>query len=302
MLQANELIEGMANDMGMLQSHLLPIIRTAPLRYKVFYIKKKSGALREVAQPAREVKSIQYWIMQKLEGKIPVHGAATAYCSGSSIKKNALAHVNSHYLLKLDFRNFFPSILAEDIERHLEVSCPDEFDSSARKLISRVCCWAPKRTRPLRLCIGAPSSPMLSNSIMHAFDAQISALAERDSVTYTRYADDLTLSSKRAGVLAKYPELISEIVRQLEYPTLALNDGKTVFASRAGLRLVTGITLTPDHSLSIGRERKRVIRAMFHRNSMGLLNADEQEKLAGLLAFADSIEPGFSARLTKEPK
>jgi RNA-directed DNA polymerase len=299
MLRASDLIADMSADMGMLPEHLKTIVRTAPLRYKVFYIPKRSGGMREVAQPAREVKAIQRWLVGKLETQIPVHVAATAYRTGTSIKLNALTHAESNYLLKLDFRNFFPSITAGDIERHLVLHCSDLYEASAIRLIAYVCSWAPQRQPPLRLCIGAPSSPLISNSVMHSFDVQLAAIAESDGVKYTRYADDLALSSKSFGVVDQYAELVASIVRGLDYPRLSLNTAKTVLASRAGRRVVTGVTLTPDFQLSIGRDRKRLIRTMYHRDTLGQLSSEAQQELRGLLAFADSIEPGFSARLRR---
>jgi RNA-directed DNA polymerase len=299
MLRANDLINQMSSDFGMLPGHLKSIVRTAPIRYKVFYIPKRSGGLRELAQPAREVKAIQRWLMERLEPLLPLHEAATAYRPGASIKNNALQHVESNYLLKMDFTNFFPSILMTDIVRHLEVYCRKHYDTSAIKLIAYVCTWAPKRQGPLRLCIGAPSSPLLSNSVMFDFDTRLTALAARDQITYTRYADDLALSASTSGVLNDFPNLVSEVAARLEYPKLVINAKKTVFASRAGRRVVTGVTLTADHQLSIGRVRKRQIRAMYHRMMMGKLNPEEQRELAGLISFADDIEPGFSAWLAR---
>lgn len=299
MLKAKDLIDQMAADMAMQPAHLEKIVKSAPLRYKVFYIPKRSGGLREVAQPAREVKAIQRWLMKKIERHIPVHSAATAYQVGSSIKLNALPHLYSNYLLKMDFRNFFPSITAADIARHLEIHCSKEFDPSAIRIIAYVCSWLPKREGPFRLCIGAPSSPMLSNSIMHDFDVLLTEKTQAEGIAYTRYADDLALSSKENGVLEKYKEIVADIAAELDYPRLTLNTKKTVFASRAGRRVLTGVTLTPDHQLSIGRERKRLIRLMHHRDLRGLLCSEDQQKLRGLIAFAESIEPGFAKRLRK---
>lgn len=303
MLSANDLLSEMSSDFGMLPSHLQNIIRTAPIRYKVFYIPKRGGGLREVAQPAREVKAIQRWLMARFEPHLPLHEAATAYRPGASIKNNAQRHVHSNFLLKMDFKDFFPSILMTDIIRHFEIHCGQHYDSSAIKLIGYVCSWAPKRQGPLRLCIGAPSSPQLSNSVMFEFDRQLSSAAEADGLCYTRYADDLALSTRRSGALNTYPCLVSKIVEDLEYPKLSLNDKKTVFASRAGRRVVTGVTLTSDRQLSIGRTRKRQIRAMYHSMVLGKLGPEEQQELAGLIAFAENIEPGFAAWLkgSKEP-
>ncbi|MBZ8144151.1 hypothetical protein CLD22_30745 [Rubrivivax gelatinosus] len=151
----------------------------------------------------------------------------------------------------------------------------------------------------MRLCIGAPSSPLLSNSVMFDFDRRLMDFAAHDQITYTRYADDLSLSARTSGALNAYPKLVAELTESLEYPKLALNTKKTVFASRAGRRIITGVTLTSDHQISIGRARKREIRAMHHRMTMDQLNLDEQKRLAGLISFAEDIEPGFSAWLTK---
>ena len=299
MLNPNDLLLRMSEDLAMLPSHLEVIIRTAPVRYKLFEIPKKSGGVRQVAQPAREVKAIQRWLVNEFEPKLPIHSSATAYRSGSSIKKNAEAHASSRYMLKLDFQNFFPSITRDDIVRHFERHLSDQLDPLTQHFVAHACCWMPKRLPPLRLCIGAPSSPMLSNSIMYELDCRISAIAERDNVVYTRYADDITLSSRERDKVDQYSEVVKEILKELPYPKLKLNVDKTVRASRAGRRIVTGLVLTPDGNVSIGRDRKRLIRAMYHRSLKQELDYEQAQVLTGLLAFADNVEPGFSQRLKK---
>lgn len=297
MLSQSDVLHRMSSDLAMMPSHLAKIIQTAPLRYKLFEIPKKAGGMREVAQPAREVKAIQRWIVREIGPKLPIHDSATAYREGASIRKNAEAHVYSRYMLKLDFTNFFPSILRSDVYSHLERHCSEFLDPSAEKLIAHVCCWARRRQPPLRLCIGAPSSPMLSNSIMYEFDNRLSATAEQEGVIYTRYADDITLSSRDRGKIDRYGEFVKELLSELQYPKLSLNLAKTVRASRAGKRVVTGLVLTPDGNVSIGRDRKRLIRTMYHHSLSQQLGEKEMRELQGLLSFADSIEPGFSLRL-----
>lgn len=299
MLNQSDLLQRIAADLAILPAHLEKIIQTAPLRYKLFEIPKKSGGVRQVAQPAREVKAIQRWVIREIGPKLPIHKSATAYCIGSSILRNAELHASSRFMLKLDFTNFFPSILENDLRLHFERYLSKEFDSSAQNLLVHVCCWAPKRKTPLRLCIGAPSSPLLSNSVMFEFDSRLAAIAERDGVIYTRYADDITLSARDRGKIDHYSELVAEILAEWSHPKLSLNVGKTVRASRAGRRIVTGLVLTPDGNVSIGREKKRLIRAMYHRSLTQEFDADQSQVLAGLLAFADGIEPGFSQRLKK---
>lgn len=299
MLSQANLIQKIAADLGMLPTHVLSIIRTAPLRYKIFEIPKKSGGMREVAQPAREVKAIQRWIMQELADCLPVHESAAAYREGSSIRKNAEIHANSRFMLKLDFTNFFPSILGNDIYEHLKQHCSEKLDPSAIELITYACCWVRERRPPLRLCIGAPSSPMLSNSIMFEFDSRLASVAAEDGIAYTRYADDITLSCRDRGKVDHYRQVVINLLAELTYPHIEINESKTVYASRAGKRVVTGLVLTPEGKVSIGRERKRLIRAMYHRSLTQELNEKEIQELNGLISFADNIEPGFSERLKK---
>ncbi|WP_233864265.1 retron St85 family RNA-directed DNA polymerase [Paraburkholderia adhaesiva] len=294
-----DLLRKMAGDLGMLPRQLASIIKTAPLRYKVFAIPKRDGSPRVIAQPAREVKAIQRWLINELRPQLPVHEDVMAYEPGTSIKKNAERHLGSRFMLKMDFSNFFPSISAEALHMHLESYCGNTYTLVDRQLIVRACTWLPQRTRAtaLQLCIGAPSSPLLSNSVMYEFDCAVSEKAQSEGVVYTRYADDITLSTTERGILSEYADFVSDTLATLAYPRVTVNRRKTVHASRAGLRMVTGIVLTPDGGLSVGRDRKRLARSMFHRRTLGLLTADESAELDGLLAFIDSVEPGFSATL-----
>ncbi|MEF8714722.1 MAG: retron St85 family RNA-directed DNA polymerase [Accumulibacter sp.] len=292
-----DLLRRMSSELAMLPSHLARIIQTAPLRYKLFEIPKKSGGMREVAQPAREVKAIQRWIIREIGPSLPVHTCAMAYRDGLSILQNAEAHAASRFMLKLDFTNFFPSILRSDLELHLERHCSGTLDAGARKLVAHVSCWARRRQPPLRLCIGAPSSPLMSNSILFEFDSRIADVCAQEDVVYTRYADDITISSRDRGKIDRYEEIVRSVIKNLQYPHLTLNETKTVRASRAGKRVVTGLVLTPEGQVSLGRDRKRLIRAMYHRSLSQQLSPKEAQELSGLLAFADSIEPGFSAKL-----
>ncbi|MNR58036.1 hypothetical protein D3C85_1789400 [compost metagenome] len=65
---------------------------------------------------------------------------------------------------------------------------------------------------------------------------------------------------------------------------------------------MTGLVLNSDGEVSIGRERKREIRAMYHHYKHGKLQPDAIAKLFGLLNFAENIEPGFRVRLERRGK
>jgi RNA-directed DNA polymerase len=246
---------------GLSEYDVRTIIVTAPSRYKTYTIPKRSGGERTISQPAREVKFLQRIFLEEVLAKLPVHTAATAYRQGTSIKDNAAAHAGGGAILKLDFKDFFPSIVAADWEKycktHLVFDNEDDARLSASLLFSRS-----KFGSVLRLAIGAPSSPALSNVLMAEFDARVSKAVVKDKVTYTRYADDLTFSARRAGNLVGIERILRRIIRETESPSLRLHEEKTVLATKKFRRVVTGLVLADDGAVSLGRHPTHPRRAI----------------------------------------
>jgi len=292
------ILESISHDLMIPEASLGHIIRSAPYRYKVFEIDKKDGkSKRTIAQPARELKAIQYWVMANVLRKFPIHSAAMAYRRRRSISTNAAKHASNCFLLKLDFKNFFHSIKAEDLEVFLAGRKNSELSAEDILHLKKILFWNRRREGKLIMSIGAPSSPMLSNILMYEFDKRVQTFCAKKKVTYTRYADDLTFSTNRPNVLREVEIQVTEICKRMEHPRLRLNTEKTVHASRGGARRVTGLVLANDGQVSLGHDRKRLIRAQVHHFLVGRLSPDEAVKLRGMLAFVNSAEPSFIQNL-----
>ena len=289
---STNIVNALAIETGMNVGLVERIMRTAPVRYKTYRIPKRSQGYREISQPATEVKSIQRGLIEILLRGLPLHEAATAYRTGMSIKDNALRHAGDGPILKMDFKDFFPSIKPRDWSVYCQktgiLTDPVEI-----RLTSSLLFQQPRGSSVFRLTIGAPSSPFLSNALMFDFDQTIADAVANDHVVYTRYADDLTFSAPRTGHLVNVEKIVRTTLRSLEYPKLAINEDKTTRITRKYGRKVTGLTLTNDGKVSIGHNRKRHIHAAVHHASLGKLNSRSLGELKGLLAFAKSAEPQF---------
>jgi len=282
---------------GLTTSEVLVIARIGPLRYKLYTIPKRNGQPRLICQPSKELKVLQYFFLNRILPSMAVHRAATAYEKGSSIRANAAAHVGSRVILKLDFENFFNSITADDWVSYARSTFPD-WSEADYLFSSRVLFFGVKSVQPRYLSIGAPTSPRLANALLLEFDKEVSSFREARHMVYTRYTDDITISSQE---YLDRNETLAFITKQLvlqKHPKLSLNITKTRLYSRASSRRITGITLANNGTLSLGRERKRLIRAMVHRGLLGKLDGNEQERIRGLIAFAKDVEPDFVARLS----
>jgi len=292
-----DVLKGLAEAVPLSVAELLKLIRSSPMRYKVYTIPKRTpGQFRTIAQPAREVKALQYWVMSNFLTQFPIDEVAMAYRQGRNIADNARPHVRNRFLLKLDFKEFFPSIRDSDFKRFLAKNAPSVTDSDA-ELLTRILFWRPKGTRQLCLSIGAPSSPLLSNILLVDFDRAVSEFCLRLGVTYTRYADDLSFSARSSQPLADAEKMVATLCAKRRSPRLTLNREKTVRVSKKRSRKVTGLVLTNEGHVSLGRDAKREIRATVHHFITGKLSREQALSLRGTLAYVNSVEPDFLNRL-----
>jgi RNA-directed DNA polymerase len=155
----------------------------------------------------------------------------------------------------------------------------------------------PRSTTPRCLSIGAPTSPALSNILLYELDVRLSEEAQKLGVSYTRYADDITASGVTAEAVLRFETTAIRTVRSLKRPKLTFNEEKRGLYKRGQRRMVTGLIVTPNRLVSIGRERKRLISAMLHKSSHDLLNLFERSQLKGWLGYSVANEPEFLGRL-----
>ncbi|CAI1926972.1 Retron-type reverse transcriptase [Serratia marcescens] len=293
------IIEIISKKTMLSSSNVMAFIHTAPYRYKKYYLQKNSGGLREIAQPSRELKVMQRLILDLLVPYLPVHENAFAYIEGKSIKRNALMHHKNEYLLKMDFSDFFNSIKPLDL-RNVLIDNNFETIPANFYLIDKLFFYKKTKKSGLSLSVGAPSSPLISNAVLYDFDVKVSELCKQEEITYTRYADDLTFSCNEKGKLLGFQKEITKILRKIKSPKLKINDKKTIHASRAVSRRVTGIIINNNGELSLGRHKKRMISSLIHRYTLGQLNKDDIYKLKGYLSYAKHIDINFILSINKK--
>ena len=288
------ILERLSAETGVGVEKIRVIMRSASHRYKTYTIPKRTGGRREISQPTPAVKFIQKWLCRNVFSRFPIHDAAQAYKEGANIGANARIHVKQNYLLKVDFENFFPSIKGDDVRSLVnggrETFEPALTDEDVEVIVKAVC-------KDGALTIGAPSSPLISNVLMYDFDRELSEECQRRLVRYSRYADDIVLSTNEPGQLAELLRFVASLLKKPGRPLLTINPNKTVFTSRKRLRRITGLVLTSDREVSIGRRAKRKLRSMIFGYSLGQLSVADAVYLRGYLAFVRSIEPDVIPRL-----
>jgi len=292
--------------LGVPESEALAIARKAPRAYRRYQVPKRSGVgMRAIFHPSKETKALQYALLETVLPTLPVHDAAAGYVRGlrSPLLRNAQAHSEFRFTVRLDFKDFFPSITPNDLLGRLEAI--DEWapiDKKDRAFLTDALFIDFRQSR--FLAIGAPTSPAISNAAMYELDVRLQACASEHNGRYTRYADDILYSTNEKGGCQVFAERVVTEIAAMDSPDLAMNESKTLYMSRGTRRSVTGLIVTPEGDVSVGRSRKRYVRGLVHRYGKYLTGHGEfaeelSDSLRGLLAFILDVEPEFFNRLAQ---
>ncbi|NOT14981.1 MAG: RNA-directed DNA polymerase [Methylotenera sp.] len=278
---------------------LATLILTAPTRYKEHYIVKRHGrGKRLISQPTAELKLLQHTTINKELNKLEIHNSATAYRCGSSILHHAQPHANSNFLLKLDFKDFFPSLTDKALKHKLRADT--NYSELEIDILRNILLKKDRKSGNFNLSIGAPSSPYVSNYLMNEFDMLVSIYCKTKKLAYSRYADDIAISSTKPYLLDEAKSYIDDVLLKLDYLGLILNQEKTVNVSKKHHRELVGLVLSNDGQVSLGRDGKRNLRAGVNALINGKLDEIAASKLKGQLAFYMAIDRDFVLNMCKK--
>lgn len=211
---------------------LASILNATERFYRSFEIPKRSGGQRKILAPFPSLSIIQQWIATNILSCVDTHASAVAYKKNTSIKSHVEPHLNNSTLLKLDIRNFFPSISTARVSKEF-------LDLGYTSKIS----YALARFTTLQDSVpqGAPSSPLISNIVLRNIDAEIDQLSKAAGITYTRYADDFAFSGNEFP--ANFAAQISVILGTEGFD---VNYTKTrLYEPHEKTRFLTGLSLSP---------------------------------------------------------
>jgi hypothetical protein len=207
-------------------------------------------------------------------------------------------HKESNYFLKIDIKDFFPGCNRNMIITQLKKVYPLSYLLNQEEILTPF-------NLLLNLCIlndelpqGAPSSPTLTNILMVPFDFELSVSLNKQNKIYTRYADDLTISSKTPFKFVNVIETIESIFKTNNYPFIIKKE-KTRYGSNAGSNWNLGLMLNKDHNITVGHENKQKFRAKIFQFITDNLTTDkkwsiiETQELQGIISYYNNIEPDY---------
>src|SRR5262249_51784271 len=158
--------------------------------YTYRWLTSRGGKVRLLEAPRPRLKAIQRRILHEVLDAIPAHDAAHGYRAGRSIVTFAAPHTRQRVVLRMDLRDFFPSVGAA---RGRPISRAGGYPLDVAFALAGLCTnvtpadvWpagsdhaSRLRFRSPHLPQGAPTSPALANLGADRLDRRLSGLAHK---------------------------------------------------------------------------------------------------------------------------
>lgn len=271
-------LEQLSRQIHLSRAFLARLFRFSHTFYKTYEIPKKRGGYRMIAQPSKNMKAVQGWVLREILDKLESHSASMGFELGKSILDNALPHVGAKKLITIDIEDFFGTITIDQVRAIFKDLGYNEWVSD---YLSVIC------TYNEALPQGGCTSPKLANLVCRRMDEKIQVLAMDEGVIYTRYADDLSFSSpfdyKITHIIRKVQKIINE-------EGFRVNRKKLRVRGLCRKKMVTGLVIE-RHKVGIGREKYRLIRSKLNRLCKHSRHEErELNHVQGWLSFIYSVD------------
>lgn len=300
-------------------------------QYSQFKIPKKNGGERTINAPTGKLKTIQSALSNLLldcldeiyQEKFPKSELVSPSVKHSKILKikcnsaqakqpslshgferqrsiitNAMMHLGRKNVLNIDLKNFFQSFNFGRVRGFFLKNPNFKLDPHIATVIAQIACHNNELPQ------GSPCSPVITNLITHSLDIRLAALAVKNSCIYTRYADDITFSTREKifpPQIMRYENGIYLDGKKLRYEIkragFKINNKKTRIQYKDSRQDVTGLVV--NQKPNIKKEYWRTVRAqcnsLFKTGSFSKKVDDEIvegniNELEGQLNFIDQVD------------
>ncbi|MDH6355819.1 RNA-directed DNA polymerase [Dysgonomonas sp. PH5-45] len=284
----DEAITWCANFLIVEKNTLVNILRNTSNHYTHFKLSKRSGGYRTISAPDATLLNIQKTIYKRILLSVNIHPASMGFRQNISVVHNAKAHLGNKQILKVDIADFFGSIKKHRI---INAFAKIGYPTNISEVLAELCILQGKLPQ------GAATSPTLSNIIAYDMDVKLVSIAQKNSLIYTRYADDLTFSGEEISFEQVFAE-INNIIRKEKF---VIQRKKTRFLTEKKRKIITGISVSSGEKITIVKAKKREIRKTVyyiltkglaeHQRFIGSTDPSYMKRLMGYLNFWLMVEP-----------
>ena len=232
--------------------------------------------------------------------------AVYSYRKGVNVYDAVSKHAKSKYFFQTDIVNFFNSIDVDIVRKifldNLDVMPVGDAEAYMERIFDLV-------TVDGMLPVGFSTSPIISNACLFEFDEILYKYCEENNIVYTRYADDIIISSVDKDGLVGIFDFVERILFDTFDGKFKLHQGKTKF-THIGLKVkLLGMVILQNGTISVDAKLKNKIEVMLYfyvsdrAKFLELAESDfstEMAKMSGYLGYVNTIDKNYLNKLRKK--
>lgn len=184
-----------------------------------------------------------------------------SYRKGVSTRDAVEKHSNSIFYFHTDIKDFFKFIgyseVRKAIETKVKLSPASDFLSYIDRIIELVVVDG-------HIPAGFSTSPILSNVSLSDFDDNIYSFCLNEGLVYTRYSDDIFISSDKDDFFDFIEIKVLKLLREHVNSAISINERKTKFYKRGGNFKILGYVILPNGIVTLPKKEKDDIELMIY--------------------------------------
>jgi hypothetical protein len=279
------------------EASLLSLAGRASQLYRIVpEIPKDDGSVRYTYDARKPLKDIHRLIKSEILDRVSFPAYLTGSIRGRDYKTNATLHSGAKIVILEDISTFFPAttpVIIFDVWHRF-------FGFSQEVAI----CLTHLTTRDGGLPEGAITSPQLANLAFWRDEPILHARLANKGIIYSRFVDDLAVSSRTPLTTADKTEVIGSIYGMMR--RRGHNQKRKKHSIHTAKKRMTVTKLTVNESPGLDRKERSRIRAMVHRLEQALdLGAESNKVIAdlprvrGKVSLLGRFHPGKANSLKK---
>ncbi len=228
-----------------------------------------------------------------------------SYVKGKNTYTAVKKHCHSKYFFQTDIRNFFGSISKQDIKKllsnRLNNTPINDIEKYKTRLLELV---AIGDTLP----VGLATSPNISNTFLYEFDNNLASYCSEQNIIYTRYCDDIILSSSDNN-LQDIENIVQQKLENNFQTKLTLNPSKTKHLAKGKKIKLLGLVILPTGKVSVDIKLKKQLEVLFYFYSNDRDKFDDYldntcvkslPSISGKLHYINMIDRDYLDKLRKK--
>ncbi|MEO9827267.1 MAG: reverse transcriptase domain-containing protein [Paracoccaceae bacterium] len=262
---------------------------------------------KKIASPSKKLKDFHKFVNKTILEFLEINEEVVfSYRKGKNILSAIEKHSQSTNFFQTDISNFFESISLSDVKNTIEDNTTKLPVSDIENYIDHI---SDLITIDEKLPVGFSTSPVLSNAVLFNFDNELNQYCETSSIHYSRYSDDIILSSNRKSSLIEASEKIQILLSKYFSGRININKSKTKFNNKGNRVKILGILILPNGNVTVDNSIKEDVEIKLHfflndRKALESYSGPDFEhtisKLSGTLNFISTIDSHYLDKLRKK--